>query len=111
MWESGITDIEGEVRNGSTIRVRTTTGGDRRYRLRVEQIPGEVMTWTGGLSLGLYKSVRTFTLSTHAAMTHLRVTEERTGPLAGLFGKRAGAAQRSFADYVEAVKTRAELFG
>ena len=62
VWESGITDVYGDVRNGSIIRVRTTAGGDRRYRLRVEQIPGEVMTWTGGLPLGLYKSVRTFTL-------------------------------------------------
>ena len=74
-------------------------------------IPGEVMTWTGGLPLGLYKSVRTFTLSAHAAMTHLRVTEQHTGPLAGFLGKPAQDMQRSFADYVGAVKTRAELFG
>ncbi|RAX16758.1 hypothetical protein DC347_10745 [Pseudarthrobacter sp. AG30] len=111
VWESGITDIDGEVRNGSTIRVRTTSSGERRYRLRVEQIPGEVMTWTGGLPLGLYKNVRTFTLSTEAAMTHLRVTEEHTGPLAGLLAKPVPNAQQSFTKYVQAVKARAELFG
>lgn len=56
VWDSGITEIDGDVRNGGTIRIRTTTSGNRRYRLRVEQIPGEVMTWTGGLPLGLFKA-------------------------------------------------------
>lgn len=77
----------------------------------MEQIPGEVMTWTGGLPLGLYKNVRTFTLSPQAAMTHLRVTDEHTGPLAGLLAEPVPDAQRSFARYVQAVKARAELFG
>ncbi len=27
VWDSGITGIEGQVRNGATIRIRTRTGG------------------------------------------------------------------------------------
>lgn len=110
VWDSGITEIDGDVRNGGTIRIRTTSG-NRKYRLRVEQIPGEVMTWTRGLPLGLFKSVRTFTLSSQDAMTHLHVTEEFTGPLAGLMGNTVQDTDDSFADYVRAVKERAELFG
>jgi hypothetical protein len=94
VWDSGITEIEGDVRNGGTIRIRTTNA-NRRYRL----------------PLGLFKSVRTFTLSSQDAMTHLRVTEEFTGPLAGLMGNTVEDTVDSFADHVRAVKERAELFG
>lgn len=110
VWNSGITEIDGDVRNGSTIWIRTT-GNNRRHRLRVEQIPGEVMTWTGGLPLGLFKTVRTFTLSSQAAMTRLRVKEEITGPLAGLMGNTVQDREDAFTDYVRAVKERAELIG
>lgn len=71
VWDSGITRIEGQVRNGATIRIRTLTGGNRTFRLRVQQIPGEVMTWTGGLPLGLFTGVRTLTLSPQNGKTHL----------------------------------------
>ena len=84
VWESGITHIRGELRNGGTIRIRTHTGGNRTFRLRVQQMPGEVMTWTQGLPLGLLTGVRTFTLEPVGGMTHLLVKEEFTGPLCGL---------------------------
>ena len=84
VWESGITHFRGELRNGGTIRIRTHTGGNRAFRLRVRQMPGEVMTWTMGLPLGLLTGVRTFTLEPLGGMTYLRVKEEFTGPLCGL---------------------------
>lgn len=46
VWESGITHIKGELRHGGRIRIRTHTGGHRTFRLHVQQMPGEVMTWT-----------------------------------------------------------------
>jgi hypothetical protein len=67
VWDSGITHITAELRNGGTIRIRTRTGGNRTLRLRVQQMPGEVMTWTGGILLGLFAGVRTFTLDPNAA--------------------------------------------
>ena len=83
VWDSGITRIDGRLRSGGPIRVRTRIGGNRTFRLRVEQIPGEVMTWTGGLPWGLFKSVCTFTLTSRGGKTLLRVREEFTGPLLG----------------------------
>ena len=47
VWDSGVTAIDGEIRNGGTIKIRTRNGGARVFRLKVAQIPGEVMTWTG----------------------------------------------------------------
>jgi len=112
VWESGITRIRGELRNGGTIRIRTYTGRDRTFRLRVQQMPGEVMTWTQGLPLGLLTGVRTFTLEPLGGMTHLRVTEEFTGPLCGLLlWEFVSDTQQAFIDYVNAVRKRAEILG
>jgi hypothetical protein len=111
VWDSGITRIEGQVRNGGSIRIRTRTGGNRTVRLRVQQIPGEVMTWTGGLPLGLFTCVRTFTLSPQGGKTHLRVREEFSGPLLELIWKTVPDMGRDCTGYVNAVKERAELIG
>ena len=109
VWESGITAIDGELRNGGTIRIKTTDAGGRGLRLRVQQMPGEVMTWTSGLPLGLLRRIRTFTLSPRAGLTHLKVKEEISGPLAGLLGNNRPDTTRTLNDYVHAVTKRAEL--
>jgi hypothetical protein len=111
VWDSGITRIQGELRNGGTIKIRTRTGGNRTFRLHVQQIPGEVMTWTGGLPLGMFKGMRTFTLSPRSGMTHLRVKEEFNGPLLGLIWRTVPDLGQDCTGYVNAVKERAELIG
>lgn len=110
-WPSGITRADGQVRNGGTIRVRTRTGGKRTFRLRVRQVPGEVMTWTGGQALGLATGVRTFTLSPYGGKTYLRVKDEFRGPLIKLIGRTAPDLGQDSTSYVTAVKERAELVG
>jgi hypothetical protein len=111
VWESGITHVAGELRNGGTIKIRTRAGGSRIFRLRVQQIPGEVMTWTGGLPLGLFTGVCTFRLESQGGMTHLRVKQEFTGPLRGLLGKAIPDARQPLIDYVNAVRKRSEILG
>ena len=109
VWESGITAIDGELRNGGTIRIKTTDAGGRSLRLRVRQMPGEVMTWTSSLPLGLLRRTRTFTLAPQAGRTHLKVKEEVNGPLAGLLGRTRPDTGRILNDYVHAVTKRSEL--
>lgn len=111
VWDSGITHITGELRNGGTIRIRTRAGGNRMVRVRVQQMPGEVMTWTGGLPLGLFTGVCTFILEFQGGMTHLRVKVEFTGPLRGLLWTAGTETQQALTDYVNAVKKRAEILG
>ena len=111
VWDSGISQIDGELRHGGTIRVRARTGGSHRLRLRVRQVPGREMTWTGGLPLGLFTGRRTFTLTPHAGATLLHIREEYTGPLVGLLGASVPKIERDIAGYVSAVKKRAELLG
>ncbi|BCW66812.1 hypothetical protein NicSoilB4_15750 [Arthrobacter sp. NicSoilB4] len=109
VWDSGITHISGGLRNGGTIRVRSRTGGNRTFRLRVRQMPGEAMTWTRRLALGLFKGVCTFTLTSHGEKTLLHVRQDLAGPLLGLLWKTLPDIEQAFAEYVNAVKKRAEL--
>ena len=109
VWESGITAIDGELRNGGTIRIKTPDAGGRSLRVRVQQRPGEVMTWTSRLPLGLLKRIRTFTLSPDAGRTRLTVKEEVSGPLAVLVRNTSQDPTQFLDDFVQAVTSRAEL--
>jgi len=60
-WNSTVTRVEGEIRDGAKIRL-SVPGTERRFTPRVAfVVPGERMTWTGGF-LPLFKGVRTFVL-------------------------------------------------
>lgn len=109
VWESGIIAVDGELRNGGTIRIKTTDPGRRSLRLRVQQMPGEVMTWTDALPFGLIRRIRTFTLSPRTGLTHLTVKEEVSGPLVRLLGSARSDTAQTLNDYVNAVRRRAEL--
>lgn len=111
VWDSGITHIQGELLNGGAIRVRTTMSGKRMFFLRVEQIPGEVMTWTARLPLGLFKGVLTFTLTPVGVMTRLRVRGESRGPLRSVVLTALPGMAETLANYVRAVQKRAEIVG
>ena len=101
VWESGISAIDGELRHGGTIRIKTTDAGGRSLR--------EVMTWTSSLPLGLLRRVRTFTLSPQDGLTHFTVKEHVSGPLAGFPGNTSPDTGHTLNDYVTAVMNRAEL--
>lgn len=60
-WNSTVTQIEGEIREGGRLRVHVP-GTDRVFAPRVSDVvPGERMTWTGGFS-PMFKGIRTFEL-------------------------------------------------
>jgi len=109
VWDSGVAEVSGAISDGGRIRVRTRDGGKRTFRLRVHQVPGLLMTWSGGLPLGLLKVVRTFTVTDHTGITHLAVRDTASGPLRGLVRKTLPGAETALHGYVAAVKFRAEL--
>lgn len=109
VWDSGIAEVIGQVGHGERIRIRTHDGDKRVFDLRVSQVPGQVMTWSGGLPLGLLQYERTFTLTDYTGITHLHVRASTNGPLRGLARKTMSDSHLSLARYVDAVKFRAEL--
>lgn len=111
VWDSGIESVSGEIRNGGTITVRTRQGGAKGFRVRVEQIPDEVMTRTRAVPAALGTSVRTFVLTHRDGMTLLLVRDEIKGPLRGFFCSPFSSTQQDLDDLVTAVKKRAEALG
>ena len=108
-WDSGVTRLEGDIRDGEKITVYAAVGGDRAFPVTVSLSPdSRSMTWSGGMPLGLFRGVRTFTLTPSGGATHLRVREEFTGPLLGLIGKSMPDLGPSFTQFVEGAKARAE---
>jgi hypothetical protein len=111
VWESGITAVTGELRNGGTMRVGTRHGGSRSVGLRVEQIPGGVMTWARVIvspRLGVFK--RTFVLTPKDAMKLLLVRDEISGLLRS-FVRSPFGTEEDLIGFVTAVKERAEILG
>ncbi len=75
-WNSTITRVEGEIREGGRLRLHVP-GTDRTFTPGVSGVvPDERMTWTGGFS-PLFKGVRTFELTPRADGSTDFVMEER----------------------------------
>ena len=109
VWESGITWIDGEIRNGALIRIRTIRGGRRTFRTRVQQLPGQVMIWKTDLVPGLLRWTRTYSLSPQNSLTGLRVKDEFDGPLLRFAADRLPVSEQDLYSFIAAVRRRAEL--
>jgi hypothetical protein len=60
-WNSTVTSIEGQIREGEQLRLRVP-GTDRTFTPKISDVvPSGHMTWTGGFA-PLFKGVRTFKL-------------------------------------------------
>ncbi len=67
------------------------------------------MTWSGGMPLGLFKGVRTFTLAPGTdGATRFSVREEYTGPLLPLIWRSMPDLGPSFRQFAVGLKERAE---
>ena len=70
------------------LRLWTEATGARPFALEVATLDaGRRMVWEGGLPLGLFRGVRTFTLTPREGGVEFEMTETFSGPLSGLIGK------------------------
>ena len=66
------------------------------------------MTWSGGMPLGLFKGVRTFTLAPAGGTTRFQLREEYSGPLLSMMWRSMPDLGPSFAQFANGLKRRAE---
>jgi hypothetical protein len=112
-WDSGVERVEGRLAQGEKIKVHSEANPGRAFPVKVSELtPGRGMTWTGGMPLGLFKGVRTFTLAPDGAgATRFGVREEYTGPLLGMIWRTIPDLGPSFAKFAEGLKRHAESGG
>jgi hypothetical protein len=107
-WDSGAR-VEGRIEPGAKLKVRSEANPGRAFAVKVtELVPGERMVWSGGMPLGLFKGVRTFTLRPEGGGTRFAMREEYTGPLLPLIWRSMPDLQPSFEQFAAGLKARAE---
>jgi hypothetical protein len=109
-WGSGVERVEGTIAPGERIKVHSEVRPGRAFPVTVDRAEdGETMTWTGGMPLGLFRGVRTFTLTPNGSGgTEFRMREEYSGPLLGLIWKSMPDLGPSFEQFASGLKARAE---
>jgi hypothetical protein len=109
-WDSGVLAVDGRIAPGETIKVVSGVNPGRTFPVKVTTFePNRSMTWSGGMPLGLFRGVRTFTLTPATGGTttfHLR--EEYTGPLLSMMWRSMPDLSPSFAQFANGLKQRAE---
>jgi hypothetical protein len=110
-WNPEIIGISGQMALNERIKARVKVGGRavRWVAVRVTAFePPSRMEWTGGLPLGLFVGVRTFTLSSRGDTTEFRMHVRMSGPLASFIVKSTGNRQPELDMFAAALKARAE---
>jgi hypothetical protein len=109
-WDPGVDRIEGRIAPGEQITAYTKLSPNRAFPAKVtEFIPGQRMTWTGGMPLGLFKGVRTFSLIPKGdGSIDFTLREEFSGLLLPLFAGSIPDMTKTFEDFAAGLKAHAE---
>jgi hypothetical protein len=109
-WNPTIEKIEGSIAPGAKVKVNTKISHGRAFPVRVTEFaPPQRMVWTGEMPLGLFKGVRTYTLTpTKNGGVEFAMREEFSGLMAPLITRSIPDLQPSFNEFAAALKTRAE---
>ncbi|MEO3854582.1 SRPBCC domain-containing protein [Acrocarpospora sp. B8E8] len=112
-WDSGVERVEGTVGLGAKLKVFAEVSPGRAFPVKVsELVPDRRMVWSGGMPLGLFKGVRTYSLSPgENGTTTFTVREEYTGPLLPLIWRSMPDLQPSFDKFATGLKERVEGLG
>lgn len=109
-WDPGMDRIEGSIVQGEKVKVYTKLSPGRAFPAKVTDfVPNELMTWVGGMPLGLFKGVRTFKLASQGnGSTEFSMREEFSGPLLPLIGRSIPDLSSAFEDFAVGLKNKAE---
>lgn len=108
-WNPAVISIEGPINTGNTITLVSAVNPKRTFSLKVTEMQRpRRMVWADGMPLGLFKGVRTYRLVEQGASTEFAMTEEFSGPLAGLITKTIPDMTESFNQFADGLKQAAE---
>lgn len=111
-WDSGVVQVEGRIAPGEKIKVTSSANPKRPFPVKVTEFsPGKKMVWSGGMPMGLFKGVRTFTLTPDDGGTRVDVREVYTGPLLPMIWPSIPDLGPSFNQFVTGLKRKAEAAG
>ncbi len=108
-WDNGVKRLDGTIGHGEKLKITSEVDPKRAHPIRVAAFdPARRMTWTGGMPLGLFKGVRTFTLTPDGSGTRFTMREEFTGPLLPAIWKAMPDLGPAFEQFARGLKAKAE---
>ena len=108
-WDSGVDRVDGKIAPGETITIRSKVAPGRAFPVKVTTFDaGRKLQFSGGMPLGLFKGVRTYTLTPAGTRTAFNMREEYTGPLLGVMWRSMPDLGPSFKAFVNGLKARVE---
>ena len=108
-WNPSIIEIDGDMTVGSKVRLVSTAAPKRTFELTVTEVDApNRMVWTDGMPLGLFRGTRTYRLEPSGGGTDFAMTEEFSGPLAGLVTKMIPDLTESFEQFADGLEAGAE---
>jgi hypothetical protein len=109
-WDSGVVGVEGDATEGGKVKIRSELNPKRAYPVKVTELqPNRRMAWRGGVALGLFTGVRTYTLRPDGeGRTRFNMREEFTGPLLPLIWRTMPDMNDSFRQFATGLKKRVE---
>lgn len=108
-WDPSCERIEGRIASGEKLKAFTKLSPGRAFPVKVtEFVPNQKMTWSGGMPLGLFKGVRTFTLAPKGSGVEFTLHEVFSGPMLALIGGSIPDMTEAFQGFVAGLKSRAE---
>lgn len=108
-WDRFCERIEGTLGLGQRVKAFSKLSPGRGFKVKVTELePPSRMTWSGGMPLGLFKGVRTFSLRPNGGGTDFELREVFSGPMLGLIRKSLPDMSEAFASFAEGLKIRAE---
>ena len=102
--------VEGEAAPGERIKITSELNPKRSYPVKVTDFePPRRMAWRGGVPLGLFVGVRSYTLTPEGeGRTRFDMREEFSGPLRPLIMRTMPDMSDSFRQFASGLKQRAE---
>ena len=104
-----ILKIEGQIKDGETIRLWSEADPNRAFPILVSDVaPPNRMVWSNGMPFGLFKGARVFSLTPEGGSTVFRMREDYTGLLSGLMFKMIPDLQPTFEKFGDALVAAVE---
>jgi hypothetical protein len=111
-WDSGVDAVEGAPALGDKIVIRSKAAPGRAFPVRVAALDApRKLVFSGGMPLGLFRGVRTYTLDESSGSTRFHMREEYTGAMLGPISKSMPDLAPSFRQFADGLKARVESRG
>lgn len=109
-WNKSVEKVEGIIALGNKIKVFSKISPERAFPVMVQElVPSKKMVWRGGIPFGLFKGVRTFTLTGgNKGYVEFRMQEVFSGLMSPLIVRSMPDLTESFEQFATSLKAKAE---